>query len=79
MGDFLHQLFSSGRKLVADTKMLPAPKQSKKESPTIEKAAANVETDPHKLFVKRMITEKPKKADVVKEIQKFISAAELDL
>lgn len=78
MSDFLQQLFSSGRKIVNDSKA-PRPQHKKKDPPTIEKAAADVETDPHRIFVKRMINEKPKSADVVKEIQKFISAAEAEL
>lgn len=80
MSDFLQQLFSSGRKLVGDTKAPRLkPKGKDKDPPTIEKAAANVETDPHRVFVKRMIAERPKKPDVVKEILKFIAAAEAEL
>jgi hypothetical protein len=35
-----------------------------------------VETDPHKVFIKRTIAEKPKKAEVVEEMKRFTKAAE---
>ena len=78
MSDYLQQLFASGRKLLGDTKQ-PKPSHNKKATPTIEAAAHNLETDPHKIFIKRMITERPKKPEAIKEIKKLILMAEAEL
>ena len=42
-------------------------------------AGSGVETDPHKIFVKRMIKERPKKSELVEEVQKFCNEADSKL
>lgn len=71
MSSVLKDLMSSGRKLLTDTKT-PATEKKVKPS-TIHNP---VETDPHKVFIKRTIAEKPKKAEVVEEMKRFCKAAE---
>lgn len=71
MSSVLKDLMSSGRKILADTKA-PAPDKKVKAS-TINNP---VESDPHKIFVKRTIAEKPKKAEVVEEMKRFVKQAE---
>jgi hypothetical protein len=75
MSDYLGQMLSSGRKIIIDTKV---PKKAKAPSNSIEKATI-IENDPHKAFVRRCIAERPKKEDVVKELKRFIVAAEAEL
>jgi len=75
MSDYLGQMLSSGKKLIIDTKVLKKPKAP---PISIEKATF-VESDPHKAFVRRCIAERPKKEDVVKELKRFIVAAEAEL
>ena len=73
----LKSFLQSGRHLLLDTK---APKKTqKKEKVTKAEVFGDLETDPHKIFRKRCIHEKPKKADVVLDIKRFIEAAEKDL
>ena len=73
----LNAFLPSGRHLLIDTK---APRKShKKEKVTKEELMGDMETDPHKIFRKRCIAEKPKKAEVVADIKRFIEAAEKDL
>jgi len=71
MSSVLKDLMSSGRKILADTKQPPMEKKVKPS--TINNP---VETDPHKVFIKRTIAEKPKKAEVVEEMKRFCKAAE---
>jgi len=71
MSSVLKDLMSSGRKILGDTKQPPMEKKVK--ASTIHNP---VETDPHKVFVKRTIAEKPKKAEVVEEMKRFTKAAE---
>ena len=66
----------SGKKLLVDTKT-PATKQKREQ--IAKNAKEPLETDPHKAFVKRTITDKPKKQDVVKEFKRFIEEAESKL
>lgn len=74
---FQHFL-QSGRTLVADTKGPRRPIGGDKQ-----KASAagfdTTETDPYRIFSRKMILEKPSKADVVKEIRRFIEMAEAAL
>ena len=73
----LAAFLQSGRHLLIDTK---APRKSaKKEKVTKAEVMGEMESDPHKIFRKRCIAEKPKKADVVADIRRFIEAAEKDL
>lgn len=71
MSSYLKDVMSSGRKILGDTK---TPKQSKETKPSSVQEPP--ESDPHKIFVKRTINEKPKKAQVVEEMKRFIKAAE---
>lgn len=71
MTDLLRDFLKSGKKLLDDTK---APKRMKKQPDLSE-----METDPHRVFVKRTINEKPKPKDLVKELKRFIDAAEAEL
>ena len=76
MADYLKDILASGKKILADTK---TPKQLKKAAPPAggkgkipnPAAGSGPETDPHKIFVKRAIQEKLKKADITKQLQKF--------
>lgn len=74
----LKALLDSGKKLLTDTKMprkAAAAKPGKKMG-VIEEVG---ETDPFRIFSKRVIAEKPKRADVLKEIRRFIESAEAAL
>lgn len=74
----MDKFFESGKKLLSDTKQ---PKKSgvKKGKTTIEEISGQVETDPHRIFVKRCVSEKPKKVEIVKDIKRFIEVAEAQL
>jgi hypothetical protein len=69
--DYLKEVLSSGRAILGDTKTPKLKKQTKPSS-----VQESPESDPHKIFVKRAINEKPKKQDMVKEMERFIKAAE---
>lgn len=69
--DYLKEVLSSGRAILGDTKTPKLNKQTKPSS-----VQESPESDPHKIFVKRAINEKPKKQDIVKEMERFIKAAE---
>lgn len=74
----LKALFDSGKKLLTDTKMprkADAAKPGKKMG-VLEEVG---ETDPFRIFSKRVISEKPKKAELLKEIRRFIETAEAAL
>jgi hypothetical protein len=76
MGDAaLRDFLSSGRKLLQDTK---APRRALEKKTKVQDALTGEvkETDPHKVFIKRTIQEKPKKAEVITEFKKFIEQAE---
>ena len=72
MGDYLKEILTSGRQILADTK---TPKQIKpvggKGKVPNPAAGSGPETDPHKIFVKRAIQEKLKKMEIKDQIQKF--------
>ena len=72
MSNPLADFMKSGKKLLEDTK-LP------KLAPAKNAKIPAVTGDPHKMFVRRTIQERPKKAEVVAELKKFISAAEEQL
>ena len=71
----LKDMAASGRKLLTDTKVRKAPGKS----PATKNLSAPPETDPFKIFIRRCTTERPAKDEVVKDIQKFIKAAEADI
>lgn len=80
MSAYLNDLFKAGKTILADTKT------SKKESVKVKKAEKGippmdtpVESDPHKIFVKRTVQELPKKSVVIDDFKKFIDAAEAAL
>lgn len=75
MGDYLKNVLASGRQILGDTKAPPKPK-SQKAQPTPLTQLGGGETDPHKLFVKKTVFDKPKKTDLVKDFERFISQAE---
>ena len=72
MADYLKDILASGKVVLADTK---TPRQIKvavgKGKVTNPAAGSAPESDPHKVFVKRVIQEKLKKGEIVKQIQKF--------
>ena len=69
--DYLKDVMASGRKILGDTK---APAQSKAPKPS--SITQPPESDPHKVFVKRTVQDKPKKQEVVEEMKRFIKVAE---
>ena len=71
MGDYLKSVLATGRQILGDTKAPPKPKGNAQPSPL-----THTESDPHKLFVKKTVFEKPKKADLVKDLERFIKIAE---
>ena len=73
---YLTQLLKSGRQILSDTKM-PATKEKREK--IVQNAQTPIESDPHRAFVKKTITEKPSKDDVVKELERFIKEAESKL
>lgn len=85
----LKGLIESGRQLITDTKARrPVSVTTEKQAKALRKkhgataaamASGPEETDPYKVFAKRCINEKPKKADVVDDIKRFIAAAEAKL
>ena len=72
--DVLKDLANRGCKIVLDSKTRPV-----KNAPKPPAITTAPETDPHKAFIKRTIQERPKKADVVEELKKFIKQAEESL
>lgn len=83
MSDYLKDVLASGRKLLSDTKTprkAPTKAEEKPGKPLTSPAAGSgPETDPHKIFVKRMIQERPKKTELVEEVQKFCVEADSKL
>ena len=81
MSDYLKDILSSGKRILADTKQprkteVKTADGKKKPVPAMD---TPTESDPHKNFIKRTIQEKPKQKAVVEEIKKFIKSAEDDL
>ena len=72
MSSYLKDVLSTGRKILGDTKQLPV-KDSKPKASSINNPP---ESDPHKIFIKRAINERPKKSEMVDDIKKFIKQAE---
>lgn len=77
MSDYLSQILKSGKKLLNDTKV-PATKE-KRETVAKSATAPPTDSDPHKAFIKRTISEKPKKLDVVEDLKRFIKTEEAKL
>lgn len=72
----LQDFLNSGKRIITDTK-LPKSKETKK-APTLESSTAPI-GDPHQVFVKRVIQNKPKKAEILEDFMKFVDLAEKDL
>jgi hypothetical protein len=70
----IRELLASGKRLLLDTKTprKVAAKTAKMEAPLGEPT----ETDPYRVFSKRVIHEKPKKSELIKDIKRFIETAE---
>lgn len=79
MDSHLKSIFESGRKILGDTKSAKAPASKKGRAKLATEAQEPPETDPHKIFVKRAIREKPKSAEMIKDMKKFIEEAERHL
>lgn len=77
MSSYLKDVLSSGRRILGDTKQLPpVAQQGQPNKPKPSSIHNPPETDPHKVFIKRAINERPKKGEMVDEIKKFIKQAE---
>jgi len=77
----LKAFLESGRALVADTKTprkLP-PKDQKVSKAEVLTGKAPDDSDPYRVFVKKTVTEKPKRKDVVEAFKRFIVAEEDDI
>ena len=61
-----------GKKIIDDTKA-PAIKKGKKPIPAMDSVG---ETDPYRILTKRIIQDKPKKEEIVKEFRRFIKTKE---
>jgi len=81
MSDYLKDVLASGKKLLTDTKARNkvVKKEEKPGKVPNPAAGSGPETDPHKIFVKRMIQERPKKSELVEEVQKFCAEADSKL
>ena len=79
MSDFLQHLMKSGKQILVDTKT-PATKEKREKVAKVANETPKPEdSDPHKVFVKRTISEKPPKEKVVVDLLKFIKAEEAKL
>lgn len=67
------EMIKSGRKLLQDTKT-PAP--MKKKDTKTKSIDTPIDSDPHKVMIRRTIQELPKKKELIEEFQKFITAQE---
>lgn len=70
----LKALMESGRRLLVDTKQkkTAGPKKPNPSKDLVEPA----ETDPYRAFTRRVISERPKKEEILKDIHRFIKSAE---
>lgn len=76
MSSYLDEVLKSGKKILEDTKTPALPKKKGEKPKSLD---APIETDPHKVMIRRTISEKPKKSDLVDEFKKFITSAEAEL
>lgn len=72
MDQGLKNLIDSGHKLIGDTKL-----QRPKAVP--KKMSVEDSKDPHKVFCRRMIADKPSKAELLADVKKFIEIEEAKL
>ena len=75
----LKAVFETGRSLLTDTKQPKKPSPAGKKGPATKDLAGPIETDPYKIFIRKCVDEKRKKADLVEDIKKMIKMAEDDL
>lgn len=77
MDNTFKEFLASGRTLLLDTK---TPRKLVAPARKIKKEDMGLgETDPYKAFVRRVVQEKPKKTEIVKELKRFAEAAEANL
>ena len=77
----INAFLSSGRALLKDTKT-PKPTTTAVQAKKMKKAAEMTGPgldDPHAIFVRKVVMEKPKPKDVVEHLKRFITAAEATL
>lgn len=74
MDSTLKSFIESGRRLLVDTKQrkTAGPKKPNPSKDLVEPT----ETDPFRAFVRRVISERPKKEEILKDIHRFIKSAE---
>ena len=78
MDKIVADLYNSGKRLVADTKV-PSNKPQKTQAVKGKPSEPAPSGDPHQAFIKRCIADKPKKKEVVEMIKQFIERAEAAL
>jgi hypothetical protein len=79
MSDYLSQLLKSGKTLLKDTK-LPATKEKREVvAKSSSQPTTPADSDPHKVFIKKTVSDKPKKLEVVESLKRFITAEESKL
>lgn len=71
MSSTFDEFVKSGKKLLQDTKTPAQKKNTKAKS-----IGTPVDSDPHKVMIRRTIQEKPKKKELIEDFQKFITAEE---
>ena len=74
MDSTLKDMLQSGRRLLVDTKQKKV-SGAKKPNPSKD-LVEPTETDPYRVFSRRVIAERPKKDEILKDIHRFIKAAE---
>lgn len=72
----LQNLLKDGKTILLDTK-IPATKEKREK--IAKNAQQPLDSDPHRAFVKRTITDKPDKDELVKDLERFIKEAESKL
>lgn len=75
---FVAEFLKSGKALISDTKTPKVKSESVKATKPEQKALV-VDSDAHKVLIRRAVTDKMKKSDLVEEFKKFILAAEAEL
>ena len=78
MDSHFQDLMKRGKMILVDTK---TPRKMAAVTKKIDplKTPGLTETDPFKSFIKRVISEKPKKDELVKDFKRFIDVAEAEL
>jgi hypothetical protein len=83
MDETYKQFLNSGKRILHDTKAPRRPEttvaKGKADKGPAKPAPSNMSDDPHKVFIRRVVGEKPKKQDIVDQIKQFIEIAESDL